>query len=144
MILWWKVRFPGIRVLLSKKDIKDAFRWIMVHEADACLFGADLEGKEWNVPATIVAVYWVLTFGWTGSPGEWMVWAWVVKAYHAAFAPADPAWDDRVSFHSLFLMDDQVLVEPDLGTRGWQSVEATEDGGRAGLRSWSHQPGQGP
>ena len=87
----WKVRFPGVRILLPKKDIKDAFRWIAVNEADACIFGADLDGKEWNIPATVVAIYWVLTFGWTGSPGEWMVWAWLVKSYHAAFKPTDPS-----------------------------------------------------
>ena len=78
----------------------------------------------------ITAVYWVLPFGWTGSPGEWMVWAWLIKGYHAAHRPANERWNDTTPFHSHFLMDDQVLIEPDLGTRAAQSNEAA----RAGIR----------
>ena len=104
---------PGMDILMAKKDVKDAFRWVVMHEMDACIFGADLEGGKWGVAALITAVYMVLTFGWTGSPGEWMIWAWVAKCYHAAYRPADARWDDDVPFHSSCLMDDQVLVEPD-------------------------------
>ena len=50
-------------MLLSKKDVREAFRWIPVHEEDACLFGADLEGRRWGIPSNIVAIYTVLTFG---------------------------------------------------------------------------------
>ena len=80
---------PGIRVFLSKRDVRDAFRWIPMHEKDTCIFGADLDGKQWGIPGRLVAIYLVLTFGWTGSPGEWMVWAWLCKSLHAAFRPAD-------------------------------------------------------
>eukprot|EP00959_Pyramimonas_sp_CCMP1952_P217814 4555347-Pyramimonas_sp.AAC.1 len=70
----------------------------------------------------------VLAFGWTGSPGEWMIWAWVAKCCHAACRPAGARWDDRVPFHSSFLMDDQVLVEPDIGTRAAQSSDTALEG----------------
>ena len=55
---------------LAKKGTKDAFRWTMVNEADACILGADLEGGKWGVAALITAVYMALAFGWTGSQGE--------------------------------------------------------------------------
>ena len=48
-ILWWKQRFPGIPILLSKKDVREAFRWLLLHVLDAHTFGADLEGSEWGV-----------------------------------------------------------------------------------------------
>ena len=76
-ILWWKIRMPGIRVMLANKDVKDAFRWIPMHEKDACIFGAGLDGRQWNLPGRLVAIYLVLTFGWTGSPGEWIIWVWL-------------------------------------------------------------------
>ena len=79
----------------------------------------------------ILAIYFVFTFGWTGSPGEWMVWAWAVKLFHAAHAPHDARWNDTVPFHSHFLMDDQVVAEPDIGTRAQQSVQVAEDGIRS-------------
>eukprot|EP00959_Pyramimonas_sp_CCMP1952_P284086 5937994-Pyramimonas_sp.AAC.1 len=77
IILWWKARMPGVDIVLARKDVKGAFRWVMVHEVDACIFGADLEGGKWGVAALITAIYMVLTFDWTGSPGEWMIWAWL-------------------------------------------------------------------
>eukprot|EP00959_Pyramimonas_sp_CCMP1952_P419767 8792466-Pyramimonas_sp.AAC.1 len=62
-----------------------------------------------------------------------MIWAWVAKCYHAAYRPADARWDDSAPFHSSFLMDDQVLVEPDIGTRAAQSSDAALEGMRACL-----------
>ena len=115
---------PGVRVFLAKRDVKDAFRWVPMHESDVRIFGADLDGKHWGIPGRLVAIYLVLTFGWTGSPGEWMIWAWMCKSLHASRRPADERWDDSVGFHSHFLMDDMVLVEPDLGTRPEQSGAA--------------------
>ena len=56
-------------------------------------------------------------FVWRGSPGEWMAFAWSLKAQHGAFAPERPAWNDTVGFHTPFRMDDEVLVEPDIGER---------------------------
>eukprot|EP00959_Pyramimonas_sp_CCMP1952_P364342 7629778-Pyramimonas_sp.AAC.1 len=100
---------------------------------DACNFGADLAGGKWGVAALIKAVYMVLAFGWTGSPGEWMIKAWVAKFYHAAHRPADARWDDDAPFHSSFPMGDQVLAEADIGTRAAQSGGAALEGIRACL-----------
>ena len=30
LLVWWMVNFPGIRLLLFKKDVSDAFRWLWV------------------------------------------------------------------------------------------------------------------
>ena len=67
-----------------------------------------------------------LTVGWTGAPGEYMMFAWVAKLAHAAHAPQDGLWNDSVSFKSLVLMDDSILIEPDIGVRPWLSVQTCE------------------
>ena len=67
-----------------------------------------------------------LTFGWTGAPGEYMMFAWVAKLAHAAHAPQDGLWNDSVGFKSLVLMDDSILIEPDIGVRPWLSVQTCE------------------
>jgi hypothetical protein len=36
-------------------------------------------------------------------------------------------WNDTVAFHSFFLMDDQILIEPDLGLRAHLSVRLAEE-----------------
>ena len=40
-----------------------------------------------------------------------------MKRYHSSFRPEHPEWNDSVAFSSFYLMDDQVLVEPDVGTK---------------------------
>ena len=121
-ILWWQHRHPGLKILLSKMDIAEAFRWIWLLPQDACVFATELGGYAWGLSQQIIAIYLVLTFGWTGSPGEFGVWAWVVKLLHQAFRPSDARWADDVCFHSQFLVDDMVLIESDLGRRPFESA----------------------
>jgi hypothetical protein len=82
------------------------------------LFAADLPGECFGVECDITALYLTLTFGWTGAPGQFMMLAWAIKLLHAAHKPEEE-WNDTVAFHSFFLMDDQVLIEPDIGLRAY-------------------------
>ena len=122
LILWWSLRLPGIPILLAKKDVAEAFKWVWIDSEDVPLFGADIPGEGFGLPdRRITAVYLCLTFGFTGSPGQWMVWAWMMKLYHSNFHLANPEWNDSVALSSFYLMDDQVLVEPDIGQRPHES-----------------------
>ena len=71
--------------------------------------------------ANLLALYLVLVFGFLGSPGEWVVWAWVLAQAFNNHSPADPEWHDLSAFFRHFLLDDQVLVEADLGRRRWMA-----------------------
>ena len=127
LLVWWQTRWPGIPIYLSKKDVAEAFRWLRVQDDDCRLFACDLPGNVWGLPNPITALYLSLTFGWRGAPGCYMIYAWVIREAHAHHRPSDPQWEDEVNFHSLTLMDDQVLVEPDLGLRRWKSLAAAEE-----------------
>jgi len=72
----------------------------------------------------VTAISLVACFGGSGSPGEWIVWAWLIKAAHAARYPVCPEWHGTRPFWSAFLMDDQVLCEAALGCRPWLSYRA--------------------
>ena len=86
------------------------------------LFGADIPGDGFGIPGRrITAIYLGFTFGFTGSPGQRMVWAWLVKRYHSSFRPEHSEWNDSVAFSSFYLMDDQVLVEPGVRRRTFES-----------------------
>ena len=63
----------------------------------------------------VITLYLLLVFGFQGSPGEWMVWAWTLATAFNRHAPEDPDWNDDSLFFFHFLVDDQVLVEPDIG-----------------------------
>ena len=82
---------------------------------------------------TILATCFVLTFGWTGSPDEWVARAWAAKLFHAARDPYDARWNGARPFHSHVLRDDQVPAEPDMGTRVQQCTQAAEEGLRSML-----------
>ena len=132
-ILWWKQRYPHARILLSKKDISDAFKWVPVRLEDTRLFAADLPGQAFGVEVPITVIYNTLTFGWTGAPGEFMLYAWIAKLAHMGYAPLAPEWNDGTTFRSLVLMDDTVLIEPEVGVRPWMSVAASEQCTKATL-----------
>ena len=66
----------------------------------------------------LLALYLVLVFGFLGAPGEWVVWAWTLARAFNSHAPEDPDWKDDPLFFCHFLVDDQFLVEPDLGRIG--------------------------
>ena len=107
------------------------------------MFAADLPGAEFGLRGMITATYLVLTSGWTGSPGEFMIFAWVIQLYHAAWVSAEPDWDDTPAFSSLFLMDDQVIVEPLIGRRLFESVRLCEEGTKETLGEHAQDADEG-
>ena len=128
LLAWWAYRLPGIRLLLAKKDVAEAFKWLWVLLKDVGMFAADLPGEPFGLGSDIwTAIYTCLTFGWSGSPGEFMIFAWVIKQLHSAFTPECAAWNDTVPFFSFFLMDDQVLIEPDIGLRPFISLALSRE-----------------
>ena len=129
-ILWWKQRHPGVEIRIAKRDIAEAFRWIWLKTSDAGLFATELPGRAVGVEGNVIAIYLVLTFGWIGSPGEYMAFGNALKQYHDRHQPEDPTWHDSVPHHSHLLMDDDVLIEPMLGRRPWMAGRLAERGAR--------------
>ena len=78
----------------------------------------------------MVAIYMVLSFGWLGSPGEFLAFGWGIKYLHESRTPAQEEWHDDVPFHVDFLMDDDVLTEPALGLRLWLAASSLESAAR--------------
>ncbi|CAE7605448.1 unnamed protein product [Symbiodinium sp. CCMP2592] len=108
LVLWWTSRLPGLGVKLAKKDTSEAFKWVPITPADSRFFAADLPGAEFGLDSDVVALYRVLTFGLLGG--------------------GDPRanWHDSVPFATLILMDDAVLVEPEVGLRPYLASETLE------------------
>ena len=126
-IVWWQQRYPGIPILLSKKDVSDAFKWIPVKSRDSRFFAADLPGGPFGAESPITIIYNSLTFGWCGAPGEYMLFAWVAKQAFHGHKPENPGWHGSTPFKSFVLMDDTVLIEPLLGVRPWMASCIVEE-----------------
>ena len=55
-----------------------------------------------------------------------MTFAWVIKTAFEALAPPEPHINDSTPFFTMILMDDSVLVEPDVGLRPAIAAETLE------------------
>ena len=49
LILFWVMRLPGIPILLSKKAIAAAFKWLWLATQDAFMFATDIPGAEFGL-----------------------------------------------------------------------------------------------
>jgi len=127
-ILWWKARHPGVEVLLAKRDISSAFKLLNLSPACSLIMAISIPGSSVGLDFDISVIYRVANFGWLGAPGEWMAWAWALKMWYEARGPSDPEAHDDVAFHIFILMDDPVLVEPNIGIRPWLAAGALEEG----------------
>lgn len=85
-----------------------------------------MEGVE-NVN-DLTVIYLVSSFGFSGSPGERVVWGRATEEFHRAHRPAHPRRDMAGCFDAKVLVDDGVLVEPWVGLRPWVSAEVFEKG----------------
>ena len=122
--IWWKARNPGIRCLIAKLDVSRAFKWHAVAPEDTADFGSALPGELVGVEGRVKLVYGGLPFGWCGAPGEYMAFALAGRAYHESFKPEMEGVNGPTPFSSEWLMDDSVIVEPLMGVRPWQAVDA--------------------
>ena len=142
-VLWCKARYPGIPVLIAKKDIAGAFRLLWVSPEDVPLFAGDLpwrseqmakveededENEKEGIEEEMTVLYLVSSFGFLGSPGEWTVWGRATEEFHRAHAPGVPRRDGGAGFDCKILVDDAILVEPELGLRPWVSADCYEKG----------------
>ena len=118
-ILWLKARYPGVKVVLAKKDVAGAFRLLWV---DPELFARDVPWKPGLMGSggtatdlqglgDLTVIYLVSSFGFSGPRGEWTAWGRATEELH---------------FCGKILVDDMVLVEPVIGLRPWVSSEVYE------------------
>lgn len=136
-ILFWKTIFPKVPILMAKKDVAGAFRLLWVDPKDAELFAGDVP---WNPslmgsgegmvqegdPSSLTLIFLVSSFGFSGSPGEWTAWGRGTEELHRGFKPGEPRRDASFNFDGKILVDDMVLVEPQVGLRPWVSSEVYE------------------
>lgn len=136
-VLFWKSMFPGLPVVMAKKDVAGAFRLLWVDPRDVELFAGDVPWKpmlmgggagkvEEGDPHGLTLLFLVSSFGFSGSPGEWNAWGRGTEELHRCFRPEKSRKDGSANFDGKILVDDMVLVEPCVGLRPWVSSETYE------------------
>ena len=124
--LFWSHRLPGIRLLLAKKNVADAFKWLWLLAECAGLFSCEFEPGDAGLESGLICLWLSLNFGWKGGPGSFVEFGTLIRFLHSNFAPENPAWNDTVPFRSLMLMDDLIIVEPGIGFRAYMSLGLAE------------------
>ena len=113
---------------MRKRDVNRAFKWVWVKDEHVEEFAASLPGE---AAGKVIMIHLCMVFGWSGAPGEYMIFAWAAQKLHESYRPALPAVNDTVNFSSRWLMDDAVILEPAVGLRPWISAECLEESMRA-------------
>jgi hypothetical protein len=108
--------YPGVDVLLFKKDIDDAFKRVHVNVADATSYATVLSELE-GVEGESVMLSMVLLFGAQHSPGWFGVLAWACVAAWCNIGPVDAQFNGEGPFWGRIHVDDLVGVVPRIGSR---------------------------
>ena len=69
--------------MCAKRDVNRAFKWHHVKSEDTPEFATSLPGGPLGLRGDVVLIYGVMAFGWTGSPGEYMIYSWAAKLRRA-------------------------------------------------------------
>ena len=110
--------FPGVRMLIGKRDVASAFKLINLRPQDCGQFATELPGVHIGAPAEHLHILFLcLTFGASVSPGHYHAYSMGIHQYHNARGPPNPAWNGNYRYWSTTLVDDGILIEMDQGDR---------------------------
>ena len=125
-IVCLKRKFPTQPVLLTKRDIKSAFRLIRLHPLMAKVMGTEMRGHHFECVDDVVIFYGVLPFGWGSSPSKFVRFSDAITKLHQLSGPSDPTWNLPYAFRSSMFIDDGLFIEVMIGDRRRRSVEHWE------------------
>eukprot|EP00435_Cladocopium_sp_Y103_P071083 s29_g36.t1 len=128
------------RVVHDQRTVNQATsKLLWVDPADVSLFAGDLPWQPGKVfgeetaevegpKGEVTVIYFISSFGFSGSPGEWCMWGRATEEYHRGHRPTKGRRDMTDGFDAKVLVDDCILVEPWVGLRPRVSAEVFEDG----------------
>ena len=117
VIIHMAVTNPGLNIYLAKRDCTAAFKRCFLQMGSICWFASVVRGALAGLKTAVMLVWLTLTFGWTGSPGEYGVWPALIDAAHNVTAPPLPEVNGTEPFTAETYVDDGVLIEVDKGGR---------------------------
>jgi site-specific DNA-cytosine methylase len=129
-LVWLMTMFPGIPVLCCKRDVKAAFKLIWYSVSDSNWFGVRFAASMVKAAAKAVtwtcfyALFLVLVFGWSDSPGEYGVFGWGVSQAHRSLGPSSVVQLPMLSFFNMCFVDDAAVFELDMYGRAEESCQA--------------------
>ena len=129
-LVWLMLSYPGVPILCCKRDVKAAFKLVWYSVADSNWFGvrfvASMCGKAaeqvgWR---SFFALFLVLVFGWSESPGGYGVYGWMISQSHRSLGPGDAVQLSTLAFFNMCFVDDAAVFELDMYGRAQASCRA--------------------
>jgi hypothetical protein len=84
------VAFPGGPIYIIKRDVSAAFKRVFLQVASAKYFASVVRGSSAGIASNLAVVWLTLSFGWTGSPGEYGVYQNIIDEYVSSARPSRP------------------------------------------------------
>ena len=123
-IIQLKRRFPDTEILLNKRDIAKAFKLIPANPHLVKCLRHVFKAETSATTSGILGCPLSLPIGWVASPSFFGLVAEVIQEIHYACGPEDDSWNLNAAYRTFLYVDDCMLVEPSIGTRPQDSVEA--------------------
>lgn len=111
---YWKRRYPGVEVLLCKRDVKGAFKLMLVAISGISHMGCRF--------ANCIVAYLSLFLGWKAPPDNWGVVATAMLQFVSSFRPGDDHLCGPEAFNPFQYVDDGAFAEPYMARRPWLAV----------------------
>ena len=67
ILFYWSHRLPGIRLLLAKKDVADAFKWLWLLAECAGVFSCEFKPGDAGLESGLICLWLSLNLGWRGG-----------------------------------------------------------------------------
>ena len=115
---------PGLHIYVAKRDCAAAFKRCYLQIASTCWFASVVRGALAGLKGMVVMIWLTLTFGWTGSPGEYGVWPAIIDAAHMVTAPPLPEVNGPETFTAKTFVDDGVMIEANKNGRLKRAAES--------------------
>jgi len=122
------VSFPGVPIYMIKRDVSAAFKRVFLQVASAKYFASVVRGSSVGIASNLAVVWLTLSFGWTGSPGEYGVYQNIIDEYVSSARPSRPHVNGEHAFNVLTYVDDTIGFELALAARIAQLIRVTETG----------------
>lgn len=117
----------SLRSALS--DISASFRQIRLRPDYDALFATEFRGASFGLDCDIILGHFVLSFGWAGAPRIFASVSEIITRYRNLPPPSNVFWADGRPFRCHLLVDDGVMIAPELANRLRQGASTWGGGG---------------
>ena len=118
-----KTNLPGFKILISKRDISNAPKRVLVHPDVARIFTHQFHGKDIEIGENFPIGFSALPLGFLSSPAYFSLVTSTTQSIHKSKKPSDTVRNGADNYECFLYVDDAIFTEAELGSRPRDSLD---------------------